>query len=48
MDREPRNTEDRYAVAVVVQVVIPVECHYFQFEFTRITLPSRLSCFHHV
>ena len=47
MDREPRNTEDRYAV-VVAQVIIPVESHHFELEFTRITLPSRLSCFHHV
>ena len=39
MDREPRNAEDRYAVVVVVQVIIPVESHYFQLEFTRITLP---------
>ena len=28
MDGEPRNTEDRYAVAVVEQVIIPVESHY--------------------
>ena len=47
MDGEPRNDEDRYAVAVMVQVIIPVESHYFQFEFTRISLPSCLSCFHH-
>ena len=45
---ELRNAGDRYAVALVVQVIIPVESHYFQFEFMRITLPSRLSCFHHV
>ena len=48
MDREPRNAEDRYAVAVVAQVIIPVESHYFQLEFTRIALRSRLSCFHHI
>ena len=38
VDREPRNAEDRYAVAVVVQVIILVESHYFQLEFKHITL----------
>ena len=48
MDRETRNAEDRYAVAVVVQVIILVESRYFQLEFMCITLPSCLSCFYHV
>ena len=48
VDRESRNAEDRYAVAVMVQVIIPVESHYFQLEFARITLPFHLSCFYHV
>ena len=48
VDREQRNAEDRYAVAVVIQGIIPVESHYIQLEFTRIALPSRLSCFHRV
>ena len=47
VDREPRNAEDRYAVAVVVQN-IPVESHHFQLEFMHIALRSQLHCFHHV
>ena len=35
MDKEPRKAEDRYTVAVVVQVIIPVESHYFQLEITE-------------
>ena len=35
VDKEPRKAEDRYTVAVVVQVIIPVESHYFQLEITE-------------
>ena len=48
VDRKRRNAEDRYTFAVVVQVIIPVESHYFQLEFTRITLLPHVSCFHHI